>query len=142
MKTLLTAFLIAILISACDSNESSTEHHVTKIDTSQPIYTAQISSDYGAMVCPIDALLDQRVGHGFSALIEAKLSVLNHQEKIAAVGCEELKGGIELSFDAEALKRIDELQEKGEVGFVMIQNLLGGKIAFTGDLTNNPQGVK
>ena len=162
-KLITPIFWIAIvslflIIKSCDSSKSATSaadsspksgadeigHGHQPVDISLPIYTEAISDDgYGAMVCPSSLLYDQRVGHGVQALYEAKGSVFSHSEKVAAVGCEELKGGIPVYFDPDELKRIAELQLSGKVAFVYVQFSQGfqvSKVIYSGDLTNNPSG--
>ena len=146
LKLVIGFVLIIFLIGLFNKSEPVKSQ---KLDITLPIYTQQISDNWGAMVCPSSLLYDLRVGHGAQALFDAKASISDHQKKIADVGCEEIKGGLQVYIEPDELKRIQTIQASDKAGLISfgfgvniytgeIFNI--GKVIYSGDLTNNPSG--
>ena len=59
------------------------------LDYAKPIITGE-----GAIICPRSLLLDLRADHGPSAVFSVFTAISNRAEKVHALGCEEVRGGI------------------------------------------------
>ena len=133
---ILIAFLVGLF------NKESEPVISQKLDITLPIYTQQ-AGNVGSMVCPTDILFEKHLGHGWQEIIDAKLSILNHKQKVADVGCDEVKGGIRVYIAPADLKKIVKLQSSNNVGLIFFgfeQKFTMGKQIFSSDLTNNPSG--
>jgi hypothetical protein len=60
-----------------------------KLDYTKPIVTGE-----GAIVCPQSLLFDLRSDHGPDAVFSAFTAISNRTEKVHAIGCEEIRGGL------------------------------------------------
>ena len=133
---ILIAFLVGLF------NKESEPVISQKLDITLPIYTQQ-AGNVGSMVCPTDILFEKHLGHGWQEIIDAKLSILNHKQKVADAGCDEVKGGIRVYIAPADLKKIVKLQSSNNVGLIFFgfeQKFTMGKQIFSSDLTNNPSG--
>ena len=133
---ILIAFLVGLF------NKESEPVISQKLDITLPIYTQQ-AGNLGSMVCPTDILFEKHLGHGWQEIIDAKLSILNHKQKVADAGCDEVKGGIRVYIAPADLKKIVKLQSSNNVGLIFFgfeQKFTMGKQIFSSDLTNNPSG--
>ena len=143
----LLGLIVAVVLIFASLGDNKTDSNIKdtseELDITKPIYTSSIGNDYGSMVCPSSILNDDRMGQGIDAVYDAKNSVFNHQQKVAAVGCEELRGGIPVTFTQEELNRISEINSQGKAGFVFFESIgtrVNGNAIYTGDLTNKPEG--
>ena len=144
-------YLLSAFINLTGCNQQSTSNSNSeqvplkaKLDVNQPIYTRQISNDYGAMACYSNVLASQEISHSPERMLDVALSVFGRSDKIKEIGCKELRGGIKVYFSEDQLTRLQKLISDDRVGFIFFQtspDVLGLQVIFSGDLTNNPNGT-
>jgi hypothetical protein len=59
------------------------------VDFSRPVFTTE-----GGVICPIDRVLDDRLGHTLKDATQAAMQVFGRTEKLREVGCEVLRDGV------------------------------------------------
>ncbi len=138
--TIVIGFLLIIFLIGLFNKSEPVKSQ--KLDITLPIYTQQ-AGNVGAMVCPIDLLFDKHVGHDAQALFDARTSIIDHEKKIADVGCEEVKGGLRVYIAPTDLKKIESLESSNKIELIFFgfdPSVTMGNLIFSSDLTNNPSG--
>ncbi|MDE2249682.1 MAG: hypothetical protein KGJ96_14045 [Xanthomonadaceae bacterium] len=134
MVSIVVAGLVLWVLAATWHSGDQQEQQASNKPPAVNFYAA-LSTKRGTLYCPLSVALDEREGHGLKAAMDAHLEIIDHEQDVEKLGCEELRAGLPVLLSSDAEHQATAWQSNGRCGMVEGD----GGFIFSCDLANSPQ---